>query len=334
MRQTQSAGWALSIAMLLASAPAVAQGGGEPGGGAQGGEDAAAAYDRGAKAFDRGAYREAAEAFARADELAPNPVALESALKSAVLADDPVLGMTLADRVDDRPPSPSLTLARDEARDKLGSRAARATIRCPETKPCTLRLDGKDIEPGVTQWVAVGRHGLGATIEGVTHLHTLEVEAGRQVDFQVPLPASDSPPPAPITVVAPPPLVAPTEPPPTRPDRADDAGGWSPAWFFVGVGLTVASAGATAGVGAYTLSLHDDFQKGDDGAEDPGKNAQTATNVLIGVTGVLAAGTVLAAVMADWDGPGDSDAGWLSAPGSLGFAFAIGPGGAAFSRAW
>src|SRR5262249_38333203 len=65
-------------------------------------EAARAAYDRGKAAAEAKRWLEAANAFARADALAPNDVALASALKVAALADDPALALTLADRAEQR----------------------------------------------------------------------------------------------------------------------------------------------------------------------------------------------------------------------------------------
>src|SRR5262249_30308245 len=59
------------------------------------------AYDRGATAFDNKDYATAARELARADDLVPNNVALVTALKAALRADDAVLGMTLAERADE-----------------------------------------------------------------------------------------------------------------------------------------------------------------------------------------------------------------------------------------
>ena len=47
-------------------------------------EGARAAYDRGAAAYDAGNYELAASELTRADDLAPNDIALELALKAAV----------------------------------------------------------------------------------------------------------------------------------------------------------------------------------------------------------------------------------------------------------
>ncbi|MDI1452178.1 hypothetical protein QHF85_49515, partial [Polyangium sp. 6x1] len=50
--------------------------------------EAKAAYDRGAAAYERGDMATAARELARADALAPNPVALASALRAAIEGDD------------------------------------------------------------------------------------------------------------------------------------------------------------------------------------------------------------------------------------------------------
>jgi hypothetical protein len=284
---------------------------------------AGALYDQGSAAFAAGRYQEAADAFARADELAPNDVALESALKSVVLADDPALGMTLVERAEGRATTPALVEARDKAKQAFQGRASKVILRCPATDSgCTLTLEGKAVEPGVPHFRKVGSYGLTAVTSGESRVHTIEVAAGRDLDFTVPAaagsaPASVAPPPQPL------PAPAPFSTAPTPAPDEDDDGGLSPAWFWVGLGATIAAGGATAGVGAYTLSLHSDFEKGDDSAEDPGRTAQTATNVLIGLTGALAVTTVvLGVVTLGGDDP------------ETGLSVELGPGHAGLRRAW
>jgi len=88
-------------------------------------EAARAAYDRGAAAFKAKRYAEAAAELVRADALAPNAVALESALKAAELADDAALAMTLADRAEQRAGVAEATRALvRRMRAKTSSRAA------------------------------------------------------------------------------------------------------------------------------------------------------------------------------------------------------------------
>lgn len=279
-------------------------------------------YDKGSAAFAAGRYQEAADAFARADELAPNDVALESALKSVVLADDAALGMTLVERAEGRATAPALAEARDKAREAFRDRASKVTLRCPASDPgCTLTLEGEKVEPGVPRFRKVGSYGLTAVTSGESRVHTIEVQAGRELDFTVPVAEGQPPPPVAPPPQPPAPLPFSTTPTPA-PDETDD-GGLSPAWFWVGLGATIAAGGATVGVGAYTLSLHDDFEAGDDSAEDPGRTAQTATNVLIGLTGALAVTTVVLGVVSLG---GDEPEAALSVE--------LGPGHAGLRRAW
>src|SRR5262245_55502094 len=78
--------------------------------------EAHAAYERGAAAFDRGDYPTAAKELARADALFPNVVALTTAIKAAILADDPALAMELADRTESRPVEATLSAVTQSAR--------------------------------------------------------------------------------------------------------------------------------------------------------------------------------------------------------------------------
>jgi len=105
-------------------------------------EAARAAYDRGTRAFEAKRYPEAAVEFARADALAPNAVALGSALKTAALADDPVLGMTLADRAELRVGAGEAALAAARRlREKFADRTGKLLIRCAAVRACTATVD-------------------------------------------------------------------------------------------------------------------------------------------------------------------------------------------------
>src|SRR5262245_44386169 len=97
---------------------------------AQGATTARDAYDRGAAAFAQKDYAVAASEFARADELNPHPAALLAALKAAVLANDPLLAMQLADRADSRPRDEGTARAAEAARAKFSTRVGKLVPRC------------------------------------------------------------------------------------------------------------------------------------------------------------------------------------------------------------
>jgi hypothetical protein len=234
------------------------------------------------------------------------PVALESALKAATLADDPVLGMMLVERGESRPKDPRVEAASKKARDKFQNRAGRLSVSCPDERGCTAKHEGAAIELGKNVWVRPGPQRIEVTIAGKVATHTVDVGAGGMVDFVPPAPPRETaPPPAPATT-APPPVVAPQPGPIAPPPRADKPvekdRGIHPAWFITGAVITAALGGVTIWSGLDTLSKHDDFEKGDDSAKGPGEAAQLRTNLLIGGTLLAATGTGITAIFVDWGG--------------------------------
>ncbi len=257
-------------------------------------EAAHQAYDRGTAAFDHQRWAEAAAEFARADALAQSPVALESALKAAVLADDPILALTLADRAEAREgKSPSIVAAAQRARVRFADRVGKLSIRCAVAR-CTVNVDADPFPVGQPRWVNVGEHAVEIGVDGRVARYTLTIAGGKTLDFQEPAIATPDPPqapPPPPVVVAPPPVLAPPPaialPPPLRaePPRAE---GISPAWFWVGCGVTAAIGAGAIASGVDTLAKHDDFITGRTDDPTSGKAAQTRTNLLFGVTGAAA----------------------------------------------
>ena len=145
--------------------------------------DAGAVYDQAAAAFERKDYRAAARGFAEADAIAPNPVALDSALKAVLLADDPVLGMELATRAESR--KASLALAKD-ARAKFAGRTGELTIRCPDDPNCDVEIDRKPVRPGQRSWVLAGTRVVDVIVLGDKARHQLDVGPGASVEFAAP----------------------------------------------------------------------------------------------------------------------------------------------------
>jgi hypothetical protein len=82
------------------------------------------AYARGLAAHAHGDLALAAREFARADELAPNAVALQAALDAAVEANDSTLGNELLERSKREPPSPALATSIAAAHAKFRDRAS------------------------------------------------------------------------------------------------------------------------------------------------------------------------------------------------------------------
>lgn len=287
----------LAVAVLFSSTAALA---GDP-------QAASDAYNRAAEAFARKSYAEAAAGFAIADSLEPNPVALESALKAALLADDPVLGMELVERGESRPKDARVEAASKRARDKFAARAGRLSVSCPDERGCSAKLDAVTLTLGKRVWVRPGPQRVEVTIDGKPQSHVVEVAAAATVDFVPPAPPRPEPPkPAPAGQPAPPPT-PPFVPAPQQHDRtvvrpppAEEDRGISPAWFVVGAVATAALAGVTIWSGVDTLDKHDAFVAGDDSQKGPGQDAQLRTNLLLGGTLLSAAGTGITAIFVDW----------------------------------
>jgi hypothetical protein len=277
-------------------------------------EAAHQAYDRGKAAFDARRWAEAAGEFARADALAPNPVALESALKAAVLADDPLLAMSLADRAESRSGAGEAVIgAAKKARARFADRTGKLLVRCAAARRCTVNVDADPFPVEQRRWVKAGDHAVEISAEGKVSRYTVKVEGAMTLEWSEPAGAApEAPPPAPSVAppapsVAPPPPAPSVAPPPApaaavlppaaiAPPAATLAApapqeGLSPAWFWAGLGLTAVAGGLTIASGVDTLSKHDAFMNGLNEAAESGKAAQTRTNLFLGVTGALGLST-------------------------------------------
>ena len=270
---------------------------------------ASEAYERGARAFGQGSYASAAADFARADELAPAPAALEAALKAAISADDPVLAMTLADRADGRPHSDAVAAQVTRARERFADRVGKLTVLC--AAPCTARVGDQTVPVGAPRYHRTGNHVLEITT-GAAPPELFAVQLAPRATLVWTPPAKTPPPataPAPDLTPSAPPSAAPTAaassapgprstavPPATAPSSSPPAPGLSPAWFALGAGLTAVAAGATVGFGLDALSQHDAFLA--DRTEDraaAGRDAQLRTNLFLGVTAATAVTTAVLA---------------------------------------
>ncbi|MEZ4295695.1 MAG: hypothetical protein R3B70_12015 [Polyangiaceae bacterium] len=274
---------------------------------ASGVDEARRLYDRAAEAYERGDFAAAARDFAAADALAPSTVALATAIDAATSAGDAVLAMTLRDRAAGRAEDAQLTAAMRAAEKKFAGATGRIRVRC--AGECEARVDGAAIESA--QLAA------GTAVRVRTGEHVILFRIGGRADEERRVKV------APDGLVE----VAPAAGEGSVPPGGGSAGGagvssdgggasargLSPAWFFVGLGVTALAGGGTIASGVDTASKHDAFTRagcagpvhGDcSGLADGGKGAETRTNVLIGVTGVLAAATAVVGVgLVRWSAP-------------------------------
>jgi hypothetical protein len=273
------------------------------------------AYDRGTQASARGDSKRAAEEFARADALAPSPVALQAALDAAVDADDPVLGAELLERSKRAAPAGALAASVDTATKKLGGRAGHVKVACPSGAQCTSRIDGHAFDPAKGLWLRAGPHVLDVVVDGTNDTRTVEVRAGEDFELVPGRTAAASSPP--VTPVGTGPGPGPAAPPGGgAPAPASDGGApnkpLSPAVFIVGAGLTVVLAGAATILGLSAKGKHDDFTAANcgtvptspcQGLKSDGETSQRGANIAFAATGAAGAATlVIGLFFTDWGG--------------------------------
>jgi hypothetical protein len=276
---------------------------------------AAEAFDLGREAYQRQEYVGAAEQFERADSQAPSSTALEYAIRAREKAGQIDRAATLAVLGRERHPDDANL---QKLIPQLIERAKRdlfeLTITCSE--PCELAVTSKIVHgaPSLTRvlYLTEGSHAVRAGFSADRSAsRDVQATAGGQgsIVFETPAAAAEAPVstrPAPTQETAP----LPAEP---------RSGGWSPAVFWVGAGLTAAAGAATIWSGVDTLNNPGEERVRQECARDDescalyqeGLSAQRRTNVLIGVTAGLGLGTVLVGLLAtDWGGTPatDSDA--------------------------
>lgn len=282
------------------------------------------AYERGARAFGQGSYAVAATEFTRADELRPAPAALEAALKAAILAEDAVLAITLADRAQTRAPSEAIAAQTARARDRFAHKVGRLVLRCAD--PCSAKVGNESVPIGAGRYYLAGNYVIEITAGGSAELFAVQLPGGADMEWK---PPSKTPPPAlsqssaatmlPTASVAPRSTATqgPLSPPPSR---------LSPIWFGLLTGVTAVSAGLTIGFGVDTLSQHDAFTKAPTAAgAASGQDAQLRTNLLLGVTTASLVGAAIVGYLAFRAAPSARSSArpqkvWISPPAPAAFA--------------
>lgn len=270
---------------------------------------AAEAFDLGRQSYKDGRFAEAAEQFERADASAPSATALELALRSRDKAGDldragtlAVLALALY------PNDENIAKIAPEIIERARVDLFELTVTCSE--PCEI-TDGNKVVHGVaatkrTLFLSPGSHNLRAGFGGGrTEAKSVDAAAGASgsVDFTTAAPQESEPEEKAEPVTSAPEPVAEAEP------STKKSHGLPPVVFWAAAGATVVAGGVTVWSGIDTVNNPGaDKVKAQCAAGDQncslykqGRAAQTRTNVLLGVTGVLAVGTaVLAAVGIDW----------------------------------
>jgi hypothetical protein len=272
---------------------------------------AAKAFSQAQEAMLSGDTARAADLYELADELAPSAPALRNATRARLAAGHMAMAATNAAALLRRYPSDKES--RDVAEailSRLSPQLAQLDVAC--TKACTLLIDGKVIAS-----VAREQHSLFA-LPGARTI-TASFEDGRKASNQITAMANHI---STVRFEAPARPIEPKVAPRVAP--ASSAGGSREPvgagtrssrgisrWWVVGGGAVTLGLGvATIVSGMATLStrdkIRDSVAAGDNASAmsfyNTGRDQQTRTNVLIGVTAAAGVGTVVLAVFANWSG--------------------------------
>jgi hypothetical protein len=263
--------------------------------------EAAQQFKEGAKAFDRGDFAQAANAFERAYHLVPHVDSLWNAARARQRADELPRAATLYARYLREAPADALD--RNVATSQLVGLAAR--LGCIEVHGSGIEQLAVDEHPSEERilYVSPGAHVVHAVVAGTLVQQTPELAAGDVVSLVF---EAAAPPVSPELHSAPQPDRPPLE---ARPSPPSGRGGVSP-WFVAGGGaLTGVAVAATIASGLSTLSALDAFNAHPTASNlATGQSMQARTNVLLGVSiglGVMTAATAIWLV--DWRGAPRSD---------------------------
>ncbi|HWL86348.1 MAG TPA: hypothetical protein VNO21_11130 [Polyangiaceae bacterium] len=253
---------------------------------------ARAAYDRGVTMLDQKAFAAAARQFALADQLVPNDSVLADAIDSSVAADDAAFGTMLVSRAARSPQNAEVQQAAAHAKEKFHGRAGQVQLRCSEH--CDAEVDGKPLDAADERWLTVGPHVIvltTASYPGYRDEHRVQISSTEAISVAFLAPAK-----------------AESVPDTTSSDTTRH--GLSPAWFWVGVGVTAVVAGGATLSWLDASHKHDDFtnlhcdnQGSSDCSQraDSGKSALLRTNILIGGAAVSAVATAAIGIfLVDW----------------------------------
>lgn len=284
VRPSRVAPLVLSIAVLLGSSLSTTVARAQP---ADATRRASDSYELGDRLAKQGKWAEATAAFARADELAPNDTALESALEASLRADDPVVGMGLVERASRNDTSRALPVVA-RAKEKFASRVGAIEIACvAAASRCRVTIDGREVTT-IRTWARPGAYRV--AFEGAGDPVSVQVAAGET---------------RPVS----PPDVAPKTLPPPVGDAPPEAssGGVSPLWILLPGALTVGFGVTTAVFGVRTKDLERELEDRQGGRlgdyeeareiYDDGEAAEDVTNVFLGLAIASAAATAAVTIL-------------------------------------
>ncbi len=279
---------------------------------------AARAFDNARNAFGAEDYATAADEFETADGYAPSPVALQWAIDAHHRAGNAARAATLAALAKQRHPDVA-ELVELAGRVISETEANLIEVQVVCEQPCELFVDSKIVhgQPSSTRtlYLNPGSYTVTASFGagGKGKAEQVEGEAGdaRSVLFAPPpLGSTGSGEGAPSDGMDDPFAedFESTSDPTTDRASKSGSGGWSPAVFWVSASLT-----AVSGVVTIWSGLDTQNNPGPDTVKEKckglgescpeyqdGLQSQKRTNILLGVTGGLAAFTVVSAILTDW----------------------------------
>jgi hypothetical protein len=267
---------------------------------------AAKAFSQAQEAMLGGDAARAADLYELADELAPSAPALRNAARARLTAGHLAMAATNAAALLRRYPSDKESRDIAEAiLSRLTPQLAQLEVTC--TAACTLTIDGKAVVSAArTQhslFTAPGARTIAAEFDG-NRKATSQITAvpDHIITVQLEAPVRPAARPSPALVVEPARPVRPAPAPAGQPHGISR-------WWVIGGGAVTLGLGAGAAIsGMATLSTRDQIRDataaGKDGRTlyNTGRDQQIRTNLLLGATGVAAAGTVVLAFFANWSG--------------------------------
>lgn len=276
---------------------------------------AAAAFDRGRESFRNESFVEAAEHFEAADAYAPSASSLRLAMLSRMQAGQLDRAATLAALALEKYPDEATLVEEAQAVvDQAVSTLGRVAVTCDE--PCDLLLDGKLVHGKRAEsrqlYVEPGDHRLQASWsdERVVTEQLSVPEGGKtEAEFYAPLVQDTAEPAEPAGATA--------EPVATEQEQEVDKGGWSPAVFWTGVGVTAVGIGVSTWLGVKAIN-----EPGVEAVEEKcvglgfdcpewqeGKANERNANIAVGATAAVGAFTIITGIwLTDWSGGSDEDA--------------------------
>jgi hypothetical protein len=267
---------------------------------------AAKAFSQAQQAMLAGDATRAADLYELADELAASAVALRSAARARLAAGHLALAAINATALLRRYPNDRESREVAETiLSRIAPQLAQLEVTC--TTACAVLIDGKVIaslaRPQHSLFILPGARTVTASFDDVRKSNTqITAVAGRTARVRLEAPAN------PVA----PRIVAARAPSGDRRIAGPSTGssGLSRWWVAAGTIVTLGLGAATVVSGMATLETRDKIRDavaaGQDAAArmsySTGRDQQIRTNLLLGVTGAAAAGTIVFAIFTNWSG--------------------------------